>query len=74
MSGFRTNVCDTDNHVIGIMTYQHIVVQSRDGFAFTDELLGEGVTYETAKILQGVRCTYHVGDIMGKIKLFLLHF
>ena len=34
------------------------VVQNEEAFAFTDELLGEGVTYETAGSLQNGRRTW----------------
>ena len=40
------------------MTDQYKVVQNMDAFAFTDELLGEGDTYETAGSLQNGRRTW----------------
>lgn len=49
VSGFKANVRDCDNKVLGIVTDRYTVVQNKDAFAFTDELLGEGVTYETAE-------------------------
>ena len=37
------------------MTDRYKVIQNQEAFAFTDELLGEGVRYETAGSLQGGR-------------------
>ena len=37
---------------MGIVSDRYKVVQNQDAFQFTDELLGEGVTYETAGSLQ----------------------
>lgn len=33
---------------LGIVTKKYVPIQNKDAFAFTDELLGNGVTYETA--------------------------
>ncbi|MCD8363738.1 MAG: DUF932 domain-containing protein [Lachnospiraceae bacterium] len=56
--GFKANVRETDDQVLGIVTDRYKVVQNEDAFAFTDELLGGGVTYETAGSLQGGRRTW----------------
>ena len=58
ISGFKANVRDTDGQVLGIVTNRYKVVQNEDAFAFTDSLLGEGVTYETAGSLQNGRRTW----------------
>lgn len=58
VSGFKANVRETDNQVLGIVTDRYKVVQNEDAFAFTDTLLGEGVTYETAGALQNGRRTW----------------
>ncbi len=50
--GYRVNLRDTDNTALGIVSDRYRVVQNEDAFAFTDDLLGEGVTYETAGSLQ----------------------
>lgn len=55
ISGFKANVRDRDNQVLGVVSDRYKVVQNEDAFAFTDELLGEGVTYETAGSLQNGR-------------------
>jgi len=46
--GFKVNVRSTDDQILGIVTNKYRVVQNREAFSFTDSLLGEGVTYETA--------------------------
>lgn len=53
--GFKANLRNTDNQVLGVVTDRYKVVQNHDAFSFTDELLGEGVTYETAGSLQNGR-------------------
>lgn len=58
--GFKANVRDKDDKVLGIVTNRYKVVQNRDAFAFTDTLLGEGVRYETA------------GSLLGGKKIWLL--
>jgi len=46
--GYKVNQRSTDNANLGIVTDRYKIVQNRDAFAFTDELLGNGVKYETA--------------------------
>ena len=53
--GFKANVRDTDQQILGVVTDRYKVVQNEDAFAFTDQLLGEGVSYETAGSLQNGR-------------------
>lgn len=50
--GYKANIRNTDNAVLGIVSDRYKVVQNEDAFQFTDDLLGEGVTYETAGALQ----------------------
>ncbi len=56
--GFKANVRDLDNQILGVVTDRYKVVQNEEAFAFTDELLGEGVRYETAGSLQSGRRTW----------------
>ena len=51
--GYKVNLRSTDNAALGIVSDRYKVVQNEDAFQFTDDLLGEGVTYETAGALQG---------------------
>ena len=53
--GYKANIRSTDRSVLGIVSDQYKIVQNQDAFQFTDDLLGEGVTYETAGSLQGGR-------------------
>lgn len=46
--GYKANVRDKDHRVLGVVTDRYRVVQNEEAFAFTDELLGMGVRYETA--------------------------
>lgn len=58
IQGFKANVRDSDDSVLGIVTDRYRVVQNTEAFAFTDTLLGEGVRYETAGSLQNGRRTW----------------
>ena len=60
IDGYWANVRDIDNAVLGIVTTRYKIVQNDEAFAFTDALLGEGVTYETA------------GSLLGGKKVWLL--
>ena len=51
--GYRGNVRSTDDAVLGVVSDRYRIVQNEEAFQFTDDLLGEGVTYETAGSLQG---------------------
>lgn len=53
VEGYKANVRDTDRKILGVVTDRYKIIQNEDAFAFTDELLGEGVRYETAGSLQG---------------------
>ena len=53
IEGYKANVRDKDRKVLGVVTDRYKVIQNNEAFAFTDELLGEGVRYETAGSLQG---------------------
>ena len=53
--GYKANIRSTDSAALGIVSDRYRVVQNSDAFRFTDDLLGEGVTYETAGALQGGR-------------------
>lgn len=55
IEGYKANIRDTDRKALGVVTDRYKVIQNQEAFAFTDELLGEGVRYETAGSLQGGR-------------------
>lgn len=52
VSGYKANVRDSDNKVLGVVTDRYKVIQNKEAFVFTDDLLGNGVRYETAGVLQ----------------------
>lgn len=58
IEGYKANVRLQDSSVLGVVTDRYRVVQNRDAFAFTDELLGRGVKYETAGSLMNGRKTW----------------
>lgn len=53
--GFKANVRDKDKQLLGVVTDRYKIIQNEDAFAFTDELLKQGVRYETAGSIQGGR-------------------
>lgn len=53
IEGYKANIRDKDRKVLGVVTDRYKVIQNHEAFAFTDELLSEGVRYETAGSLQG---------------------
>ena len=55
IDGYKANLRSTDSAALGIVSDRYKVVQNEDAFQFTDDLLGAGVTYETAGALQGGR-------------------
>ena len=52
ISGYKSNVRDTDGNVLGIVGDRYKVVQNTDAFNFTDDLIGGDVRYETAGSLR----------------------
>lgn len=58
IEGFLANMRESDGRLLGVVTERYQVVQNQEAFAFTDELLGAGVTYETAGVLQNGRRTW----------------
>lgn len=55
IEGYKANIRSTDRQVLGVVTDRYKVVQNTEAFSFTDELLGQGVRYETAGSLLGGR-------------------
>ncbi|WP_367569484.1 DUF932 domain-containing protein [Lacrimispora sp.] len=66
LPGFKANIRETDEKVLGVVTDRYKVVQNTDAFSFTDELLGEGVTYETAGSLQEGKRTWLLAKLPEK--------
>jgi len=55
ITGYKANIRDKDDSILGVVSDRYSVVQNAEAFEFTDNLLGEGVRYETAGSLQGGR-------------------
>ena len=53
--GFYANTRTSDNSVLGVVGSRYKIVQNTEAFEFTDSLLNEGVTYETAGSLKDGR-------------------
>jgi phage/plasmid-like protein (TIGR03299 family) len=64
--GYKANVRQTDEKVLGVVTDRYKVVQNAEAFAFTDSLLGEGVKYETAGSLQEGRKIWLLAKLPDK--------
>lgn len=61
--GYVANTRSTDEKVMGIVSGRYKVVQNVDAFAFTDSLVGEGITYETAGSLRGGKQIWLLGKM-----------
>jgi len=66
LNGFKANVRSTDKKVLGVVTDKYKIVQNDEAFAFTDALLGEGITYETAGSLQEGRKVWLLAKLPHK--------
>jgi phage/plasmid-like protein (TIGR03299 family) len=64
--GYKANIRDTDNRVLGVVTDRYKVVQNHEAFAFTDTLLGEGVKYETAGSISDGRKIWMLAKLPDK--------
>jgi len=64
--GYKANIRDSDNSVLGVVTDRYKVVQNSAAFAFTDSLLGEGVKYETAGSLNEGRKVWILAKLPDK--------
>lgn len=53
ISGYKANIRQDIGTVLGVVSKGYTVVQNKEAFSFTDLLLEEGVTYESAGSLQG---------------------
>ena len=51
--GFVANQRDRDQAILGAVSDRYRVVQNREAFAWLDELVGEGLRFETAGALKG---------------------
>ena len=67
LHGYKVNVRETDNKILGVVTDKYKIVQNRDAFAFTDALLGSGVKYETAGSLASGKRVWMLARMEGTV-------
>jgi len=61
--GYKANTRSSDNKVMGIVSSKYTIVQNAEAFEFTDALIGEGITYETAGSLHGGKKIWLLGKM-----------
>lgn len=66
IEGYRANIRNTDNAILGVVSDKYKIVQNDEAFAFTDALIGEGVKYETAGSLQGGKRVWMLAKLPEK--------
>jgi phage/plasmid-like protein (TIGR03299 family) len=67
--GYKANIRDTDNRVLGVVTDRYKIVQNHEAFAFVDALLGEGVRFETAGSLYEGRKVWMLAKLPDRYTL-----
>ena len=67
---YMANVRSDNNKVLGIVTERYSIVQNREAFNFTDNLIGEGdVTYETAGCLKEGKMVWMLAKLKKEYKI-----
>ena len=61
--GYIANTRNTDNSVLGVVTNKYTIVQNRDAFNFTDNLIGKGAIYETAGSLRNGKRVFMLAQL-----------
>lgn len=63
IKGYKANTRSSDQSVLGIVSDRYTIVQNSEAFDFTDSLIGEGITYETAGSLRGGKLIWLLGKM-----------
>lgn len=63
IKGYWANTRSSDGSILGIVTDRYQIVQNKEAFEFTDSLVGEGLTYQTAGSLKGGRVVWMLGNL-----------
>ena len=63
IKGYAANTRSSDGSVLGIVGSRYTVLQNVEGFTFTDSLIGEGLTYDTAGSLRNGRQIWLLGKM-----------
>ena len=66
---YYANVRSSDSKSLGIVGERYKIVQNTEAFAFTDALLGEGVTYETAGSLKDGKIIWLLAKLPNKFEV-----
>ena len=69
IEGYKANVRETDGSILGVVSNRYQVVQNDEAFSFCDNLLGEGVRFETAGSLAGGKRNFILAQMPGDYKL-----
>jgi len=69
ISGYKANTRSSDKSVLGVVTDKYKIVQNSEAFDFTDALIGEGVTYETAGSLRNGKTIWLLAKMPEKMIL-----
>ena len=67
--GAYANVRSNDGSALGIVGERYQIVQNSEAFNFTDELLGEGVKYETAGSLKDGKVIWLLAQLPEAYKI-----
>lgn len=60
---YYANIRDKDNSVLGVVSSKYQIVQNQEAFEFTDHLIDEGLTYESAGSLRNGKCVWMLGRL-----------
>lgn len=69
INGFKANTRSTDGTVLGIVSDRYQIVQNSEAFDFTDNLIGNGVTYETAGSLKNGKRVWLLAKLPSRMIL-----
>lgn len=64
----KANTRMSDKSVLGLVTDRYKIVQNEEAFTFTDSLIGNGVTYETAGSLKNGKVVWMLAKL-DKVKI-----
>lgn len=66
IEGYKANTRSSDKSVLGVVTNRYKIVQNYEAFDFTDNLVDEGITYETAGSLKNGKTIWLLGKMPEK--------
>ena len=69
IEGYNANVRSSDGKALGIVGSRYSIVQNEEAFKFTDDLIGEGVTYETAGAFRNGKAIWLLAKMPQKYEI-----